>query len=264
MDMHLVGGGLASGTGVGAWLAAGAVFLLAGGIKGLVGLGLPTVAMALLALWMAPAQAAALLVVPSLVTNAWQLRPLATLWPLARRLAGMQAGTVAGTLLGALAFGAPAGAASGVLLGVALVVYAAWGLAGRPWQVPPAQERWLGPAVGMATGLVTALTGVFILPAVPYLQALGLQRDALVQAMGIAFTTSTMALAAGLLLAPAAAGTPHTLPAAASLVLLLPALAGMALGQRLRQRLPVAVFRRCLFASLAALGTYMVVRVALA
>ncbi len=73
-----------------------------------------------------------------------------------------------------------------------------------------------------------------------------------------------MALAAGLLLAPAAAGTPHTLPAAASLVLLLPALAGMALGQRLRQRLPVAVFRRCLFASLAALGTYMVVRVALA
>ncbi|MDR6287867.1 putative membrane protein YfcA [Inquilinus ginsengisoli] len=48
-------------------------FLLAGFVKGVLGLGLPTVAMGLLGLAMAPAQAAALLVVPSLVTNLWQL-----------------------------------------------------------------------------------------------------------------------------------------------------------------------------------------------
>ena len=77
------------------------VFVLAGVVKGVVGLGLPTIAMALLALMMAPAHAAALLIVPSLVTNIWQLSPWAGLNSLLRRLAPMQLGLCAGTLAGA-------------------------------------------------------------------------------------------------------------------------------------------------------------------
>ena len=45
------------------------VFLVAGWVKGVVGMGLPTVAMGALGLVIAPVQAAALLVVPSLVTK---------------------------------------------------------------------------------------------------------------------------------------------------------------------------------------------------
>ena len=48
-------------------------FLLAGFVEGVIGLGLPTVSMGLLSLVMAPAKAAALLIVPSFVTNVWQL-----------------------------------------------------------------------------------------------------------------------------------------------------------------------------------------------
>ena len=48
-------------------------FLLAGAVKGVIGMGLPTVAMGLLGLVMPPVQAAALLVVPSLATNVWQM-----------------------------------------------------------------------------------------------------------------------------------------------------------------------------------------------
>src|SRR3546814_5359652 len=66
--------------------AVAAVFLLAGVVKGVVGLGLPTISMALLALFMPPAPAAALLVVPSLITNLWQARPIHTLAPLLRRI----------------------------------------------------------------------------------------------------------------------------------------------------------------------------------
>jgi uncharacterized membrane protein YfcA len=43
-------------------------FLLAGFVKGVIGLGLPTVSMGLLSLVMAPAKAASLLIVPSFVT----------------------------------------------------------------------------------------------------------------------------------------------------------------------------------------------------
>ncbi|WP_144655398.1 sulfite exporter TauE/SafE family protein [Achromobacter dolens] len=233
-------------------MATAAVFVLAGVVKGVVGLGLPTISMAMLALVMAPAQAAALLIVPSLITNLWQARPWPTLTRVLRRIGAMQLGVCVGTIGGALWLGAPAGHWASVCLGVALVVYAAWGLFGKPPVVPARHEGTLGAAVGVVTGVITAATGVFVIPAVPYLQALNLGKDGLIQAMGISFTVSTVALAAGLWLtgsySPGAAG--------ASVLMLLPALAGMALGQWLRDRLSPRVFRQCFMVSLALLGAY--------
>jgi hypothetical protein len=70
-------------------VAIGLTFVLAGVVKGVTGMGLPTVAMALLGLWMPPAQAAAVLIIPSLVTNVWQflsgphrLALLLRIWPM--------------------------------------------------------------------------------------------------------------------------------------------------------------------------------------
>jgi uncharacterized membrane protein YfcA len=234
----------------------GGVFLLAGLVKGVVGMGLPTVALGLLALWMSPAEAAALLIVPSLVTNLWQMQPWGRLAAMLRRLWPMQAGVVAGTLGGSWAFGALGAAWAPVALGGALVAYALWGLAGRRLAVAPTAEPLWGPLVGAATGLVTATTGVFVLPAVPYLQALRWNSDELIQAMGISFTVSTLALAVGLRFG--AAGT--QMAWGLSLAMLVPALAGMGLGAALRRRLSPVVFRRCFFLGLLALGLHMAVR----
>lgn len=229
-----------------------AVFVLAGVVKGVVGLGLPTISMALLALVMAPAQAAALLIVPSLITNLWQALPWVTLRAVLRRIAAMQAGVCIGTVAGALWLGPPSGEWAGICLGLALVAYAAWGLFGTPPTVLPRHETWIGIAVGTVTGVITAATGVFVIPAVPYLQALKLDKDALIQAMGISFTVSTVALAAGLWLN----GGYTAGAASASVLMLLPALAGMALGQRLRGRLSPRTFKLCFMISLALLGAY--------
>lgn len=236
--------------------AAAAVFLFAGLIKGVIGLGLPTLSMALLALWMRPVEAAALLIVPSFITNVWQLRPWSALGSVWRRVRGLQVGIAMGTLGGAALFGVPsAGEGAQRLLGVALLAYAVWGLVGTPLQVPARHERWLGVLAGMLTGAVTALTGVFVVPAVPYLHALGLQREALIQAMGLSFTTATVALAVGL----AGNSGVAVLAFPLSIAMLLPALAGMTFGQWLRERLPLVVFRRCFFWALALLGGYMLV-----
>ncbi|WP_026871407.1 sulfite exporter TauE/SafE family protein [Inquilinus limosus] len=231
-------------------------FLLAGFVKGVVGLGLPTVAMGLLGLVMAPAQAAALLVVPSLVTNFWQLFAGPRFGGLLRRLWPMMAGICLGTWAGAgLLTGADAGRAT-IALGTALVAYAVFGLVGPRFSVPPRVERWWSAPVGAATGLVTAATGVFVIPAVPFLQALGLEKEDLVQALGLSFTVSTLALAAGLArdgaLPLAAAGT--------SLLALAPALAGMAAGQWLRLRVRPEVFRRWFFIGLLLLGLDLALR----
>jgi uncharacterized protein len=228
-------------------------FLLAGLVKGVIGLGLPTVAIGLLSAAMAPAHAAALLIIPSLVTNIWQLAVGPRFASLLRRLWTMMLGICAGTWAGSgMLSGKSAGYAT-TALGLALMIYAAIGLARTRMAVSWRAENWLSPIIGAATGFITAATGVFVIPAVPYLQALGLEKDDLVQALGLSFTVSTIALAAGL----THDGVLRMDIAGASLLALLPALAGMALGQWLRARVRLETFRLCFFLGLLALGAHL-------
>jgi uncharacterized protein len=238
------------------WFFVGAVFAVAGLVKGVIGMGLPTIAMGLFCLAVPPAEAAALLVIPSLVTNVWQLVAGPRVGPLVVRLWSMMAGVVAGTLASAGLLVSGSGGFAALALGLALVVYAVVGLAGLKVTVRGRHEIWLSPVVGATTGLVTGATGVFVLPAVPYLQAIGLEKDELVQALGLSFTVSTLALAAGLLqgdmLRPASLGI--------SLLSLAPALGGMVLGQLVRRRIAASTFRTVFFAGLLLLGAYLALR----
>jgi uncharacterized membrane protein YfcA len=212
--------------------------------------------MGLLGAMMAPAQAAALLVVPSLATNVWQLVAGPSLPRLARRLWPMMLGVCAGTWAGAGWLAADKTGRATLALGIALVLYAALSLTAVRLRVPPRAEPWLSPLVGVATGLVTAATGVFVIPAVPYLQSLDLGKEEMVQALGLSFTVSTLALAAGLMrdgvLLEFAGG---------SLVALAPALIGLVAGQYLRGRMPAATFRLCFLVGLLALGIHLTIRV---
>ena len=218
-------------------------FLLAGTVKGVIGLGLPTVAMGLLGLAIAPAQAAALLIIPSMVTNAWQLVAGGQLRALIRRLWPMQLAIVLGTGLGMLWLSVDGDSWVVRALGAALLLYALSGLFLPTLRVAPHRERWLGPASGLITGVITSATGVFVIPAVPYLQALGLNRNQLVQALGLSFSVSTVALAAGLYWRGDLGGGELN----ASLLALLPAMLGLWLGQWLRQRISAVVFKRVFF-----------------
>lgn len=233
------------------------IFFAAGAVKGVLGMGLPTVAMGLLGLVMPVAQAASLLAVPSLATNVWQAAQGAHLRALMLRLWPLQLGVVLGVAAGSGFMQAGSGRGASLLLGGCLVVYGITGLAGWVLRRPPrAHERWGSVVVGVLTGLLTAATGVFVLPAVPWLQALGLDKDEMSQALGIGFTVSTLALAASL-----SAGGSFTAEAALhSALLLLPAMAGMALGQRLRGELSQQAFRRVFFAGLLALGSWLLLR----
>ncbi|RWF40596.1 MAG: sulfite exporter TauE/SafE family protein [Mesorhizobium sp.] len=246
---------------IGAVAFIGFVFLAAGLVKGVVGMGLPTVAMGLLAAAMPPAEAAALLLIPSLVTNLWQLFTGQSFGGLCKRLWMMMAGVVVGTVTGAgLLTGAHTMIASAGL-GAALMLYALVGLAKAGFTTPARHEAWISPLVGVATGLVTGATGVFVIPAVPYLQSLRLGREDLIQALGLSFTVSTLALGFGLFRAGALASP--TAQLTGSVLALAPALAGMVVGQALRQRMSVETFRTVFFAGLLALGAYLALEAAL-
>lgn len=236
-------------------VAVSAIFMLAGFVKGMIGLGLPTIAMGLLSLFMPPAQAASLLIAPSLITNLWQLAG-PRFGELMRRLWPMMIGICAGAWLGGGLLTGSTAPLAAAALGAALALYAIVGLSSVKLSVPPRAELWLAPLVGLTTGFITAATGVFVLPAVPYLQAIGLDKDDLVQALGISFTVSTIALGAGLL----AEGAFSSSAALASLAMLAPTFAGVYAGQALRQRVAQATFRRWFFLGLLALGFYLTAR----
>jgi uncharacterized protein len=237
-------------------LIVGLTFCLAGFVKGVAGMGLPTVAIGLLGLAMPPAQAAALLIIPSFITNVWQFLFGPNRWRLIRRTWAMQVAILAATAASAGMIAGGESRHAVLALGLTLIIYAVISLAKVAITVPPPTESWLSPLVGVATGVVTGATGVFVVPAVPYLQALDLKKDDLVQALGLAFTTSTIALAIGL----AMHGAFQLTSSGASLLCTVPALAGMLCGQWVRAKIDPALFRRVFFIGLLVLGADLALR----
>ena len=231
------------------------IFIAAGLVKGVTGMGLPTVAMGLLGLLMPPQAAAALLVLPSLLTNLWQLLAGPALAQIVRRLWLMMTGMIIGTLAGSSLLIGLNPRWSALALGAALIVYAGYALCSPVFQVSGRVEKWLSPLMGGLTGVITGATGVFVIPAVPWLQALGFRRDELVQALGLSFSVSTLALAAGL----AWRGTLGGGEVSASLLALVPALLGMWLGQVVRRRISAVLFKRVFFIGMALLGGHLLI-----
>jgi len=232
------------------------VFLLGGTVKGVVGFGLPVVSLALLTVAFGLPQAMALMLVPAFVTNVWQAACGGNGKALLRRLWPFLALAALTVWIGALALTRVNLAWLSALLGLLLVVYAGVSLAGLRFTVTPRQEPWAGPLIGAVNGILSGMTGAYVVPGALYLQALGLERDALVQAMGMLFLISTLALAAAL----GGNGFLNAELGGTSAAAVVPALLGMMLGQVIRKRLSEQVFRKVFFAALLLLGGYIVLR----
>jgi uncharacterized membrane protein YfcA len=230
------------------------IFLLAGTVKGVIGLGLPTVSLAALTVVVELPVAVVLMVIPSAVTNIWQAVDGPHLSDLMRRFWLMLAASAVGVWFsfGLLLLANPK-AMTG-LLGIVLCLYAAISIRGGRLLTRVAHERLVSPAVGLATGALAGATGSLVMPMVPYLQALNLERDALVQMMGISFAVSTCAIG----LAVFDHGSYDSSLALLSLASLVPAIIGMKLGQVLRRRLSEGLFRRCLFIGLFIIGIRLI------
>lgn len=230
-------------------------FLFAGFVKGAIGVGLPTVVMGLLSIAMPPAQAAALMVLPAIATNIWQMTAGSALAALLRRFAWLIVAIFVG-VFATIGFMTRTAGFAQAGLGTVLALYGAYGLLGRRFEVERAAERWLSPAIGLATGMLCGATGVFVIPSLPYLASLRMGREEFLQSIGVLAFTCPLALAAAL----AFHGHYRADVAGTSFLALIPALAGMYVGMRLRRRLAAPTFMRWFFAGLVALGGYMFLR----
>jgi uncharacterized membrane protein YfcA len=236
-------------------LATAAVaFLVAGGVKGVIGLGLPLTAIAILGLVLGLREAIPLLVIPVLVTNLWQVMQGGDLGGLFRRFWPMNLTLAIGTWIGTVILFRVDPAPLAVVLGVVIVGYAALNLLTVRMNVRPGTEVFWAPTIGFVSGVLTGTTGSVGAPVAMYLQALELDKDAFVQAVALSFFIAAI-FWIGALLDQGAFTREVVLWSVAALV---PAAAGMWAGQRLRDRFSQSVFRKAVFAFLLVLGGNLV------
>jgi len=230
-----------------------AVFLLAGFVKGVVGLGLPTVSMGLLATMMAPSHALAIVIVPAVITNILQTFVGSYLGYIMRRLWPLLAGTALGIWLNAGSLTGPYAHYLPIALGIILVIYAVLGLSQIAFKVARRNEKWVGGIVGVVTGLISAATGVQVIPSMPFLQAIGMEKDELVQALGVFFTVATVSLMINL----TTSGLLTAATALPGVIAMDCYFAGMFIGQALRTRMPADAFRYWFLIAMIFLGLYI-------
>lgn len=232
------------------------VFIIAGFVKGVIGLGLPTVSLALLAATIGLKPAVAVLILPALATNTIQAMTGGNFLKIVRRTWTFILVAFVCTWLGAGILAGSASPAFAALLGLVTAAYAGVSLAMPQIVMPKNWEPMLSPALGGVSGMVTGLTGTFVVPGVMYLHSLGFSRDKLIQAMGILFTMSSIALGISL-------GGHGLVPSTliiVSAIALIPAFFGMLIGVKFRNRLNNRQFRRVFFVSLLFLGIYIMAR----
>jgi len=233
----------------------GATFFLAGLTKGVIGLGLPTVSLAVLTAFFGLKDAIPLILIPSLVTNLLQAFSGPHLKDLIKRFWSLLLAGVTGIFAVSEVFANSSSEQLSLILGISIIIYSGFGLSSINSVNLTKREKWYSPIVGIVTGAFTGLTGSFVVPAVPYLQSLGLTRDQFIQAMGIWFSVATGALAVML-------GIRGLLPMDQNIIstaALLPAVIGMSIGQVIRRRLSEIRFRRIFFFSLLFMGIYIIV-----
>lgn len=238
------------------YLIIGTVFLVAGGVKGISGMGLPTISMALLSLLIPPAKAAMLMVMPSLATNITQC--LGSHWrSLIKRFWVMWASLALLIVFSPFSGIDKPGGHATLVLGLVLIAYGIWGLFKPTLPNVKGHPILIGVTVGILSGIVTAATGVFVIPMVPYLQSLTLEKDMFIQALGISFTVATVGLTIRL-------GTANFGDLGSYvpeiIIALVTAFIGLWIGSLLRGRMNQLQFQRALYSVFAVLGVVMVIR----
>ncbi|MCB1479404.1 MAG: sulfite exporter TauE/SafE family protein [Tepidamorphaceae bacterium] len=231
-------------------------FLIAGFVKGVVGMGFPTISVGVMTAAIGLQPALTLAVIPAIATNVWQALSGGHLGELLRRFWLFFLSAVAFTWVGVAIVVQFAHPLLPLVLAVSLILHSGLSLAKIKPTIPAAGETWLSPALGAITGVLMGLTGSGTVPSVYYFDALGLDRYRLVQTLGILFLTLTIAL--GVSLAGQKAYDMHMLTL--SIAGLVPTTIGLYAGQHLRHRMSETAFRRTLYVALMVLGVVIIFR----
>lgn len=231
-------------------------FFLAGLIKGLLGMGLPLITLAILASTLGVRETLSVMLIPGIATNAWQALAGPSFRRLARRLWPFLAAACIGIWFGTAVLAAARSETLIAIVGLTLTLYAAVALLRIEMPPPGRHELWMSPLMGGLGGVMFGMAGNMIVPGLLYLHALRLPRDTFVQALGITFVTITLALGTSL----TGRGLMTQDLALMSALALVPTGLGLALGSRYRHHISEGRFRQLFLIGLVLVGLDMLRR----
>ena len=244
------------------WLIAFVVmaFLIAGGIKGTTGIGLPTAAVGLMSQVMEPREAIALVVFPSLLSNAWQIWRTGRFAATLRRY-GLYIACLMGmiTLVSLTITARVATDTLMLILGCVIILFSVSSLAWAPPFIPARWDRTGQVASGLASGVLGGMTGIWAPPMVTYLLGRRVEKDEFVRASGVMIFMGTLPLIWGFWQIGIVTGGLAVL----SIALTAPALVGFALGEAIRKRLGAERFRRVVLIVFLLMGLHLLRRAVL-
>lgn len=224
-------------------------FLVGGLVKGLIGGGLPSIVVPIMALVVDPAYAAAVTLIPVMATNLWQAVDGNRMFGVLRRFWTYYLCLALGVGAGSqILVGLPPQLAA-LLIGVAVVLMSPVAILSHRLHVSAEHETWFNPIVGGTMGLVGGTTVIFT-PTLIYFAALRVDKDTYVTAAALTALCCMVPLYLGL-------GYSATLTwevARASLILLMPTMVGYFAGRALRNAISQRAFRLILTMSLVLVG----------
>jgi len=232
---------------------------VAGAIKGLTGIGFSTSCLPIMAMRLDMTVAIPLVIVPSVVSNVAVMIQAGGFANAVRRFWQLYLGSVPGLLLGLWVLVSIDVDLVKAILGLVLIVYTLWAFNSSQSSLSVVWEQRLKGPVGFCTGFINGLTGSQMMPSMPYLLSLDLDRNAFVQAINISFTLSSLVLFFGMtrlgyvdldLFLLAVAG-------------LIPVLTTVYLTGRLQRRLSGSVYRKLVLVFLLIMGLGLMMRAAL-
>ena len=231
-----------------------AAYFFAATAKGVTGLGFSTTCLAIVALTVGLKNALPLLIIPSISTNLMVMVGAGHFPETVRRFWPMYLATIPGVLLGLWFLGAVDGAVAGISLGIVLIAYCAFAFANPEMRLPARLERPLQPISGILTGMVNGATGSQVMPSMPFLMALHMDKNRFVQTINCSFTLSSLIMIAGL--SQMGLFTVHTV--IVSTIGTVFAVIGIRIGERIRHRLDANQFRIAVLSMLTVMGIALI------
>lgn len=235
---------------------AGAGLFLAGVVKGATGLGYSSCALPFLVSAIGLKPAMVLVLAPAMATNIAVAATAGHFAEILRRFAVLYFAMFPGIAIGIALLLHVDQSAAVLALGCIIVTYALFTLLHPHLSLSDRAEQLLKLPTGFANGILTGLTGSQVMPLFPYMMALDLDPNRLVQAINMAVMLASLLLAAGLL----ATGVMTPFLAGGSVLAVAPALIGIGLGTRLRRKMLATQFRTVVLLVLLGMGAMMIAR----
>lgn len=230
------------------------IFAVGGLFKGIVSLGLPLILLPLLLLVVDIRTAVALMMVPLIVSNLVQAIEGEGFAAIVKRFWAPLILIAAGTIVGTILFAVLDRHVLQLTIGILAILFATASLVQPGLSVPAHGEGWLGPLVGLASGVIGGMSTFFGPILTIYLVGLHLPRDTFVKTVALFYFVASMAL----LIGGASQGTTDTMLIAASALAMIPTYAGMVIGRSVRQHINPDQFRNLVLAVVWVSGANMI------